>query len=69
MINSFYFIDLTSHRPINFDWGVVICCQLVEHIVVRKYFFMQYFLTIKQMILSKPRQYFWWLSSNQGQNN
>ncbi len=24
---------------------------------------------IKQMILSKSRQWFWWLSQNQGQNN
>jgi hypothetical protein len=38
MINSFYFIALISNRPINLDRGVVVCCQLIEPIVVNETF-------------------------------
>jgi hypothetical protein len=38
MINSIYFTALLSNRPINLDWLVVVCCQLVKPIVVNETF-------------------------------
>ncbi len=38
MINSFYFTALLSNRPINLDWGIAVCCQLVKPIVTNETF-------------------------------
>ncbi len=56
MINSFYFIALISDRPIDLDWGLLFAVDFSSQLLQMKPFPMRYFLTIKQMILSKPRQ-------------
>jgi hypothetical protein len=57
MINSSYFIALTMIDRLILSGGVVICCQLVQPIIMNETFSHAiYILTIKQTILLKPRQ-------------
>ncbi len=69
MINSFYFIALISNRLIDLDRGLFFAVDWSNQVSQIKPFHTRYFLTIKQTISSKPRQWFWWLSWNQRQSN